>query len=64
MCNDFEELESLGTMWQALGIFLKFHCNCSNVYVFNENSSVTKALHMKANNGVDQQLWEVLKVQF
>lgn len=64
MCNDFEKLEWLGTMWQAFRMFLKFHCNYSDVYVFSENSSITKALHMKTNNGVDQQFWEVLKVQF
>ncbi len=57
------QLERLGTMWQALRFFLKFHCNRSDVYVFSGNFYVTKALHMKANNGMDQEFWEVLKVQ-
>jgi hypothetical protein len=63
MCSDYEELEWLGTMWQALGIFLKFHCNHLNIYVLSGNSYVTKVLDMKANNGMDQQFWEMLKVQ-
>ncbi len=47
--SDSEELEWLGTTWQALGKFLKSHCSCSDVYVLSGNSSVTKALHMRAD---------------
>jgi hypothetical protein len=57
MCKDSKKLKWLGTMWQALGIFLKFCCNRLDVYVFNGNSSTTKALHMKTNNGMDQKNW-------
>lgn len=48
-CSDQDDEQSLLTTWQALGRFLKTHCSSADVYVLSGNSSVTHAMHMKAD---------------
>ncbi|CAM6101090.1 unnamed protein product [Calypogeia fissa] len=47
--SDGDDDESLITTWQALGRFLKTHCSQADVYVLSGNSTVTRAMHMKAD---------------